>query len=146
MNGLRILGHVTPKKRMSAKSVKAKGRLGQQDVARIIREKLDLPEDDVVSRPMGSPGADIMLSRKALERMPFDIEVKTLAAFVGYKFLDQASRRAGDGREPLAVVKGNRKRWLAVMDFESFMDMVARLPPRSSSPEPSPAPGSEATC
>ena len=76
---------------MKTQSAKAKGRKLQQMVAETILEVFPfLHEDDVVSRPMGSGGEDIMLSRKAREWCPFSFECKNTKTFPSTKALDQA--------------------------------------------------------
>lgn len=76
---------------MKTQSAKSKGRKLQQEVAKRIASFLDLPEEDVVSRPMGSPGDDIMLSRKALDLLPLAIECKNTKSFPSLAALDQRS-------------------------------------------------------
>ena len=101
---------------MKPASAKNKGREGQKLVAGMICQWLGLPPEDVRSRPMGSPGADIMLSERAMRAIPFDIEVKSLAAFSAFKILQQAEARSED--PPLAVVKvNNNSRPVAVLYF-----------------------------
>lgn len=56
---------------------KALGREGQKKVRDILLSAFpDLEEDDIYSRPMGSPGEDLMLSPAARKHLPFDIEIK----------------------------------------------------------------------
>lgn len=56
---------------------KSLGRQGQKLVRDILLKNFpELEEDDIYSRPMGSPGEDLMLSPKARKLLPFDIEVK----------------------------------------------------------------------
>lgn len=81
---------------MKPQSRKAKGRELQKHAAKVVREVLDLPDEDVVSRPMGSGGEDLMLSKKAREKLPFDIECKNTKAFPSLAALKQAKDRGSD--------------------------------------------------
>jgi hypothetical protein len=81
---------------MKSQSRKAKGRELQKHAASVIREVLDLPEEDVVSRPMGSAGEDIMLSERARAKIPFDIECKNTKSFPSLAALRQAKDRGSD--------------------------------------------------
>jgi len=67
--------------KMLTSSAKGKGRLLQQHVCAIIRKVFDLPETDVVSRPMGSAGVDTMMSDRALKELPLSIECKNTKKF-----------------------------------------------------------------
>ncbi|MDH7971053.1 hypothetical protein QH494_02570 [Sphingomonas sp. AR_OL41] len=106
-------------------SAKAKGRNLQKSVVSSLLERHPtLTADDVVSCPMGSNGADIKLSQAAKAAIPFDFECKARAKIaMVYEALDQA-RRSPD-RIPLAVIKADRKRPLAVIDLETFLSLIS---------------------
>lgn len=114
---------------MKAASVKAKGRKLQQ----VVRDKLlalfpHLTEDDVRSCSMGSNGEDILFSTSAREAFPWSVECKARAAIaLVYDALDQAKSqiRPGQTIKPLAVIKADRKRPLAVIDLDDFLSLVA---------------------
>ncbi len=89
---------------MKTQSAKAKGRELQKHTAKVIREVFDLPDEDVVSRPMGSAGEDIMLSHKAREILPLDIECKNTKTFPSLSALKQAEDR-GSGLDVCAIWK-----------------------------------------
>ena len=78
-------------------SAKAKGRKWQQEVAKLLTEKFDLQEGDVVSRPMGSGGVDLMMSPAARKAFPVSPECKKTAADPGHAALDQAKHNALKG-------------------------------------------------
>ncbi len=79
---------------MKTSSCKQKGRLGQQEVVKILLKSFpELTEDDIRSTPMGSQGEDIMLSSRALELVPWDIEVKRGKAFNLVNACKQATSR-----------------------------------------------------
>jgi hypothetical protein len=80
---------------MKTSSCKAKGRLGQQEVVKILLEHgKDLNEDDIRSTPMGSQGEDVLLSYAARRVFPWNIEVKRGKAFNLVKACKQAEARS----------------------------------------------------
>lgn len=110
---------------MKTSSAKAKGRRLQQTVRDGLLSRFDeLTADDCRSCPMGSQGEDIQLSTAAKALIPYSIECKARAR-VGlvYDALEQAER--GDGLQPLAIIKADRKRPLAVIDLEAFLDLIS---------------------
>lgn len=111
---------------ISTASAKAKGRKLQQHVRdRFLDLHPTLTEDDVVSCPMGSNGADIKLSQAAKALIQFDIECKARAKIaLVYDALDQAKR--DDARTPLAIIRADRKKPLAVIDLDDFMSLIAK--------------------
>ncbi len=85
---------------------KALGREGQKRVRDILLKAFPtLEEDDIYSRPMGSPGEDLMLSPKARKLLPFDIEVKYGKQVNLIRACQQAEQesRGRKGNKPLAV-------------------------------------------
>lgn len=89
---------------MKTSSAKGKGRDLQKHIAAVLRETFDLEEDDVVSRPMGSPGEDIMMSPMARKKIPLSIESKNTKSFPSLAGLDQ-SRANCRGHLPAVVWK-----------------------------------------
>ncbi len=116
------------KKKMVAKSTatrKQKGREHQQQIATQIRTALDLPEEDVVSRPMGSQGLDVMLSARARERFPFGIECKRqekLAIPEWWRQCEENARK--EGLTPLLVFRRSHEDALAVMRWADLLALV----------------------
>jgi hypothetical protein len=109
---------------MKPSSAKQKGRLLQQYVRdAILKQFPQLEPDDVRSTSMGASGADVQLSPAARHCFNYRVECKSLAAFVGYRFLAQADTGSGTG-VPLAVVKGNYKSPIVLVDFDHFMELV----------------------
>ena len=112
---------------MKPSSAKNKGRLFQKLVADLLlSSSKDLTEDDIVSRPMGSPGSDIMLSQAAVLQWPFDIECKSNKAGYTpvYNALEQSSAR---GRTPLMFFKQNRKEPAVAMYAADFLKIIKEL-------------------
>lgn len=110
---------------MKTSSAKAKGRNLQKYICSCILKFFPaIPILDVVSRPMGSQGTDILLSAKAKEFFPYKVECKNQEAFANvYKAFEQAVSQKEDG-EPLLIIKRNRTKPLAIMDFDHFMKLV----------------------
>lgn len=102
-------------------SCKDKGRRFQQDVAAKIRAALNLPEADVISRPMGSPGADIILSSAAQAKFPFAIECKRAEKWKLHEWWQQAQNNAPAGTEiePLLVFRRNREDTYAITTYRA---------------------------
>ena len=106
-------------------SAKAKGRRHQQWV----RDKIytafpHLEEGDVRSTSMGAGGEDLQLSPAARKVFPYSVECKAYKSFAIYKVLEQASSNAPKGSEPIAIIKGDRQRPLAVLDAEHFFKLI----------------------
>jgi len=111
---------------MLVRSAKAKGRMLQNLVRdRILAMFPHLePETDVRSAIMGEPGEDIKLSKKARQVFPYSVECKSLKTISVYRHYEQCIKNCPKGATPLVVIKENRKKPLAVVDFEYFMEMV----------------------
>lgn len=116
-------------------SCKAKGRVAQKRVAQKISEAFDLPETDVKSLPMGSPGADIWLSQKARESFPFEVEVKNVEKLNVHKAFQQAIQHWEKTGEydppsyPLLVHTKNRGELLATLRFDDLLELLKRVLP-----------------
>lgn len=103
-------------------SYKDKGRRFQQEVATQIRTAFDLPDADVINRPMGSPGTDIILSTAAQARFPFAIECKRAEKWKLHLWWQQAQSNASPvmGIEPLLVFRRNREDTYAITTQSSL--------------------------
>ncbi len=106
-------------------SAKAKGRLGQQLIRDKILEKFSpiLEADDVRSTSMGAGGEDLQLSplaRRVLSNTQW--ESKARKAFAVYTDYEQAKTH-GKG-EPVLVIKGDRKKPLAIIDLDFFLKLL----------------------
>jgi len=110
---------------MKPKSSKAKGRVLQNLVRDKIVEVFPHFEVDIDIRSaiMGETGEDIKLSKKAREQFPFSVECKSLASVAVYRHMEQAQANCPKGATPLVVIKENRKKPLAILDFDYFMEM-----------------------
>lgn len=103
---------------MTPHAAKNKGRNFQQLVAAYILNAFpELTSKDVVSRPMGSPGEDIMLSTRACELFPWDIECKSKEAIAVYSWLEQSDRSEFPH---IVFAKGNHKQPIVILYAEDF--------------------------
>lgn len=106
---------------MKTSTAKAKGRRLQQWVRDLLLSlHPSLEADDVRSTAMGQSGEDIQLSPAARRLIPFSIECKARQKIAVYDFYDQAASNAPKGTEPIAVIKGDRKKPLVLVDAEYF--------------------------
>lgn len=106
---------------MKPQSAKSKGRnLQKYVVSRILHYFTELAPKDVISRAMGSPGDDIMLSPKATELIPISIECKNNKSIAVYKFYEQAITNS-DGWEPIVIIKQNHSKPLVLVDLDVFL-------------------------
>jgi hypothetical protein len=108
-------------------SAKSKGRLLQQWVVKqLLSLGSGLTEDDLRSTSMGATGVDVLMSSAAKKQFPISVECKNIAAFAGYKFLEQSEFNAKNGEQPIAVVKANRKKPIVLVDAEYFFQLVRK--------------------
>lgn len=109
----------------STASRKAKGREHQKKIAGDIRTAFGLPEVDVVSRPMGSHGLDIMMSERARALFPYGIECKRTEKLSIPAWWEQCWVNAeSEGLRPLLVYKRNREEAMVVMRWVDFLKVV----------------------
>lgn len=115
---------------ISPSAAKAKGRRHQQWVRdRILAIFPSLTLDDVASTAMGQNGEDIKLATVARKLFPYSIECKSLAKIAIYKVMEQASANCPKGSEPLAIIKADRQKPLAVMDADHFFQLIKNRKP-----------------
>ena len=80
--------------------------------------------DDVRSTSMGAQGEDIQLSPAAAKRIGVSIECKSRDRVAVYGFFDQAKTNTTQEREPIVVIKQNRRCPLVVCDAEYFFKLL----------------------
>jgi len=110
---------------MKTQSAKSKGRELQKHVANRIREMFNLPEDDVVSRPMGSGGEDIMVSSRTRKLLPISWECKNTKTFPNLSALEQAKANS-KGYNPVVCWKPPRKGFndtIIYMKLDDFLNL-----------------------
>ena len=111
---------------MKTSSAKAKGRRLQQWVRTLLIEKLDIHEEDIESRPMGSGGEDLIMARAAREKFPFSVECKNQETGNVWKAMEQAQANAKH-YTTIVVMKKNNEKPLVVIDAEVFIDMIGEI-------------------
>ena len=118
---------------MTARSSKAKGRRLQN----FVRDKLQevvikdwkklprLEEDDIKSQTMGMTGEDIVMSPAAKRLIPYSFECKNVEKLNVWSALEQAESNCED-RMPILVIKRNRSKVYAVVEFEKLMEKLCQ--------------------
>ena len=110
---------------MKPRSAKNKGKKLQNELRdSILKRFTELESDDVKSAVMGESGVDIQLSPAARRLVPYSFECKSLAKFAFYKHMEQAESNAVQGTIPVVVAKANRKKPVAIVDLEHFLDLL----------------------
>ncbi len=109
-------------------SAKQKGRKHQQYVRdKILEIFTALETSDVRSTASGQNGEDIQLSPAARKVFPYSIECKSLKKIGVYKFMEQAKANCPPKAEPIAIIKADRLKPLAVLDAEHFFSLIKVL-------------------
>ena len=109
---------------MKPSSAKAKGRTFQNQIASDIREVTGLEPADCKGAPMGTNGADIVLSTEGARRWPFAVEAKSLAAFAGYSPMAQAINHSkASGLCPMVTIKANGSEPLVILLWSDFLTL-----------------------
>ena len=118
-------------KGISIAARKAKGRQLQQTVrdAVLALDPALVLNDDVRSTPMGSGGADLMLSTVAKKVFPYAVECKNSEKATVWAAYEQALAHAklDPTLQPVAVMKRNHGPTLAIVSFEHFMALLTQL-------------------
>ena len=113
---------------MKTSSCKAKGRTLQKYIVSVlVRLAKVLEPDDVVSRPMGSGGTDILLSPKAQKVFPISIESKNTKSFPSLKALEQSDYNKYKGTIAAVVWKPPGKGYdksIIYFNYEQFVDWM----------------------
>ena len=108
-----------PKRKITRKSAKAKGRALQKWTAEKISYLLDIKtgKDELIeSREMGQPGVDIKLYGDAAKRFPFSIECKNQEKWSIQTWIDQAKFNKKRGTDWLLIAKKNQSDAVVIMD------------------------------
>lgn len=115
--------------RIRPQSAKSKGRKWQQSVAALVKHVFGLEEDDVVSRPMGSGGVDLMMSPEAQRRVGVSFECKKTTIEPTLKALEQARSNAYSGTigvvawQPRGIGGDNG---VVTLDLHDFLQLVRK--------------------
>ena len=90
----------------------------------LLREMFpSLHEDDIKSQTMGMPGEDIVLSPAARKLIPYSFECKNKERLDLWKSLEQAEDNC-QGRAPILIIKRNRSGVYAVVQLNTFFDLI----------------------
>lgn len=115
----------TQSSRIKVSSAKAKGRRLQQWVRNYLQQHLKgVEEDDVTSTPGGVNGPDIGLSPLARKLFPWTVECKSRSSFSIYSALEQAEKNLIKDTKPIAVLKGDRKKPMALLYAEDLLEIL----------------------
>ena len=117
------MGAIVRNIKMKVGSGKAKGRRLQQWMRDLLIEELDIHPEDIESRPMGSQGEDLIMSRAAREKFPFSIEAKNQESLNVWRAWEQALANSGK-YDPILVIKKNNVKPLVVVDAEYFVNLI----------------------
>ena len=118
----------TRSSKIKVSSAKAKGRRLQQWVRDYLHTNLKgIEKDDVTSTPGGVNGPDIGLSPLARRLFPWTVECKARSAFSIYAALEQAERNLLAKTKPVAILRGDRKRPLALLYADDFLEIIKCL-------------------
>jgi hypothetical protein len=136
------MSEVTPpppaKRARTPQSAKGKGRRLQQQAAAALVEAFHgiLEPDDIISRPMGSPGSDLMLSPLARRALPYDFEMKNVEVFNLWPTLEQAWSRCPTGLVPCVVAKRNNRPPVAIVPFGHWCGLLRLCSTAAAAPLP----------
>lgn len=116
---------------MRSQSLKAKGRRWQQEVAFELKKIFPhLDGNDVLSRPMGSQGSDLILSPLAQIVLPYDFEMKNQEKSKIWEDLRQSEvRLETQYMYPILMLKHNHmpknmKSGIAILPFGHFCSLL----------------------
>ena|SRR5258708_7364439 len=111
---------------MQRSSAKAKGKTLERFIVARIKEAFNFEDDDIRTAIGSENGLDIKITRRSAAKFPFGIECKNRETFTSiYNHYSQAATNS-DGLIPLVVIKMNRQKPLAILDFEHFLTLVSK--------------------
>lgn len=112
---------------ITPQSAKAKGRRLQQWVRdRLYSTFPKLEDGDIRSTSMGASGEDLLFSPAARRCFPYSVECKNNKSNAIYKVMEQAISNCPKGAIPLAIIKADQKKPLAVVDADHFFELAKR--------------------
>lgn len=110
---------------MKSRSCKNKGYRLQVETRDKILAALGVSEADVLSRSMGSAGADICLSQAARDKLPIAFECKYTERLEVWDALKQAEANAKkEGLAPCVVFRRNRSETYAILRFDDLLHLL----------------------
>jgi hypothetical protein len=112
---------------MKTSSAKAKGRKLQNLLVKKLIDMLGIDPEDVESRPMGSQGEDIIISKNARKDFPFSPECKNQEKINIWDSFAQAEANTPPNVEPLLVFTRNRKPVYAMLELDTLLTLLAEF-------------------
>ncbi len=110
---------------MNIRSSKAKGQRAAKEVQeRLLAHCSELSKDDVRVTPGGVNGADIQLSSKGKEILPFAWEVKNQERLNIWGALQQAESHVESEEIPIVAFKRNRSKIYVAVELDRFLEVV----------------------
>lgn len=98
------------------KSQRNKGKVGEREVANILKEHGYEARRGV--QYQGGPDSPDVIGLPGVH-----IEVKRVNSLRLYPSLEQSRNDADDSEIPIVVHRPDRKQWVVIMDLEDFLDM-----------------------
>jgi hypothetical protein len=77
---------------------------------------------------MGAAGEDLLFSAAAGQRLSISVECKSRDRIAVYGYYDQAKQNTPEAREPVVVIKQNRRCPLVVIDAEYYFRLLKGIP------------------
>lgn len=114
---------------MKISSAKAKSRRTQNYTAGFFslfgQQFLGLKDGDVMPRPMGQSGVDVIFSPAALVYFPYDIECKNVEKLsIVAEYNAHARQYERTGRTPLLIHSRNKSKLLVTLSFADFVQLL----------------------
>tara|TARA_R110002012_G_scaffold154312_3_gene314568 strand:- start:17785 stop:18225 length:441 start_codon:yes stop_codon:yes gene_type:complete len=117
---------------MNPRTSKAKGRRLQNWVRDKLRYAFitawskipKLEEEDIKSQTMGMPGEDIILTPAAKRIIPYSFECKNVEKLNVWSAIEQAETNCPSKCTPVTVIKRNRSKVYAIMQFDDWMKLI----------------------
>ena len=113
---------------------KRKGKVTQDKVEQVIKEKMPEIANSISTAAMSAHGEDIVVAPDVREQFPFSIECKQdeRGCRRVYKAFEQAQTQAAALASdlpilPIAVIQQENQRPLVTMDLEHWADLVIRV-------------------
>ncbi len=116
------------------RSRKNKGQRLQKVIVEMLRETYSLDAEekdcfngDLQARPMGMSGLDVVMSPRAKQLIPFDIEAKNQESLSIWKAIEQVNNNSDKDRVPIVVFKRNRSDIYAAIKFDDLLKLKEKL-------------------
>lgn len=112
---------------MNTRSAKNKGNRLQNHVADLLGEYLGITIGDIKKTTAGVNGPDVEVADAILDHFPFSVECKNVEKVNVWAAYEQAVVNCKGPRIPLAVIKRNRSKCLAIIEITDFLNILAMV-------------------